>query len=64
MTAALQQSEFSGLVVLIHFMTEIGHHLQTPEVSAQFSDFIEVKARDVQLCGCTRHYSREDIAFQ
>lgn len=46
MTAALQQSEFSGLVVLIHFMTEIGHHLQTPEVSAQFSDFIEVKARD------------------
>lgn len=46
MSAALQKSEFSGLVVLIHFMSEVAHHLQTPEVSAQFSDFVEVKDRD------------------
>lgn len=48
MSAALQQSEFSDLVVLIHLMLEVGCHLQTPEVSAQFSDFVEGQ----RLCSC------------
>lgn len=32
--------------MLIHFMPEVCHHLQAPEVAAQVSDFEEVKDRD------------------
>lgn len=32
--------------MLINVMPEVGRHLQTAEVSAQFSDFVEVKDRD------------------